>query len=190
MTPKPDWDAPPHIMTKWVNEQLDRIKLAELEEAFKWANTPEVQAEVARYDAGWGEEIQAAMHGNLTPIRERLVALARNPEEAEALAKIVKQYVQFPPPQLGGRGKRRLSILPNPRVVRAVADIERIFDLWGKEYEGRKQRRRGLITAEQIAAERNGIQVKDIKNYKSHSPPGTSIYGEVAIRSFKLRTKS
>ena len=189
MTPKPPWDAPAAVMTKWVNEQLDRMKLEELEEAFKWANTPEVQAEVARYDAGWGEEIQAAMYGNLTPIRKRLVTLARNSEEAAALAKIVQQYVHFPPPQYGGRGKRRLSTLPNPRVVRAVADVERISDLWRKEYEGRKNRRR-LITAEQIAAKRNGIEPKDIKNYKSHPYPGTSIYGDVAIRSFKIRTKS
>jgi hypothetical protein len=129
------------------------------------------------------------MCGNLAPIRARLVTLARNPEEAAALTKIVQQYVHFPPPKLGGRGKRRLSTLPHPRVVRAVADVERIFDLWRKEYEGRKNRRR-LITAEQIAAKRNGIQVKDIKNYKSHPYPETSIYGEVAIRSFKIRTKS
>jgi len=188
MTTKPLWDAPPAVMTKWVNEQLDRMKLDELEEAFQWADTPEVQEVVARYDAGWGEEIQAAMYGNLAPIRKRLVTLARNPEEAAALAKIAQQYVHFPPPQRDGRGKRRLSTLPHPRVVRAAADVERIFALWRKEYT--KKKRHGLITAEQIAAERNGIKVKDIKNYKSHSPPKASIYGEVAIRSFKIRTKS
>ena len=99
MTTKPLWDAPPAVMTKWVNEQLDRMKLDELEEAFQWADTPEVQEVVARYDAGWGEEIQAAMYGNLAPIRKRLVTLARNPEEAAALAKIAQQYVHFPPPQ-------------------------------------------------------------------------------------------
>jgi hypothetical protein len=185
---KPPWDAPPAVMTKWVNEQLDRIKLAELEEAFQWANTPEVQEVVIHYDAGWGEEIQAAMYGDLTPIRKRLVTLARNPEEAAALTNIVQQYVHFPPPQRGGRGKRRLSTLPHPRVVRAVADVERIITLWREEYK--RKNRSDLVTAEQIAAERNGITVDDIKNYKSHPCPGASIHGNVAIWSYKNRTKS
>lgn len=66
-------------------------------------------------------------------------------------------------PEPGGRGKHQRGNRPKrDSLHRAMADARRIPELWRKHY-GRKNRSRGEITAEEIAARRWGINEETLR---------------------------
>jgi hypothetical protein len=166
----PPWDAPSNpvtakgkrdksLMVRWVNRQLDYL----LEE--EMMNDTTLDEHFAKVDAtfdkekhfawveNYGPEIEAAEHGIIKPLLERLPHLAR--------------FLRRP--KRPGRGQH---FKPLPRagldpVAEAVADVKHIQDLWQKHY-GKKNRsqERSLLTAEEIAAHRWSVTLCDISNRK------------------------
>jgi len=151
---KPPWDAPAADMTKWVIEQLDAQAL----EFFKTTVCAEIaeDEEQGRLD----DEISfAEIAGDIQPLRERLLellpALAKTPAQARGLKYVAENFVHLPKRARGHRYQK----LEDP-VGAAVADCKRIRVLW-RQYYG-KRNRLNLVTAEAIAAKRNGVTVEKI----------------------------
>jgi hypothetical protein len=150
----PDWDAKPDDMEKWVIEQLNALPYGDeggpaSEVEFTWMNDDDAR------------RIAAAEHGDIEPLREKYPHLA--------------PYLFTPKRKRGARFfrpddpwwrddnpflayGRAITVSP---VQCAVDDVRRIRALWRKAYS-RFKRASSLISAEEIAANRWGVNVEEI----------------------------
>jgi hypothetical protein len=151
-TKPPPRDAKRAVMTKWVLEQLQahysKIVIEEFAEEDRTGSLAEV--------------IAIAESGDLEPLRGELSLLlekaAQTPLQAEHLQYIVERFVNLPP---RNRGQRYLR-WADP-VSRAVEDVKFIRALW-KQHYGSERNKKGLVSAEEIAADRCNVTVDQIKD--------------------------
>ena len=127
-------------MRAWVNQELNL-------EALRHRPTDE-EAERARawFDAPLAMEIAAAeQDGDIDQLRRALPHLAK--------------FLQLPKQP---DGVRRPKVDEHSEVVLMAAnDVPRIRALWQEHYN-KKNRKAGDVTAEEIAAERWGVDVEDV----------------------------
>src|SRR5262245_54317559 len=86
----PRWDAPPEEMTPWVHAMLggiDEIQRKILSSVLE--NDPDFH----KGQESWKFETDDAEHGDLEPLKERLVSFARSPTERAALEQIVVRFM-------------------------------------------------------------------------------------------------
>jgi hypothetical protein len=161
----PRWnkkDLPPWIargdrdrqkMIDWVNFELDTDPDDPVEREFlanqeRWANaTPEEHKAAVAWVTNDGFQIRAAEHGNIGPLRKKYPRLA--------------PYLHLP--KRSGKGDRfpRARSDYQHRTLLAASDVGRIRAIWKKEY-GKKNRPRGQISAEEIAAKRWEVSSDDV----------------------------
>ena len=120
-------------MTWWVNDELNAIDVQELRKDIKGENAPDPSNYIA-----WAM-VQADADISIEPLRQAFPELAR--------------FLQLPKRGDGKRGEQRGY---NP-VKGAARDVKRIRALWRKHY-GNKRRKRGDLSAEDIAAARWGLE--------------------------------
>jgi hypothetical protein len=152
MTPKPAWDAPAAVITKWTNEQLDAMG-----EEFLAGLVQATEKQDREGRGGFDDYIYLAERGYLEPLRELLPTLARNPVQAEDLKYIAARFLNLPP--RAGKGDRW------PRfddVGRAVEDVKCIKALWLEHFKRRNKPPH--VSATEIAATRNGVDEDQIIN--------------------------
>jgi hypothetical protein len=103
----------------------------------------------------YAADMEAAWNGDLGPLRRRYPHLTA--------------FLSLPP--LRKRKARRKAHQPDPTPADMVAfDVMRIRALWRKHY-GRVNRKRGLITAAEIAVQRYGLDPSAIDQYEHPSGP-------------------
>jgi hypothetical protein len=155
----PHRDAKDAVMTKWVLEQLEahyrKMMIDEFAEEDHTGNLAEV--------------IAIAESGDLEPLRGELSLLlsaaAQSPLQAEHLKYIVERFVNLPPRERGQRYPRWAD-----PVSRAVEDVKFIRALW-KQHYGSERNKKGLISAERIAADRCNVNVNQIKDRLGRTKP-------------------
>jgi hypothetical protein len=103
---------------------------------------------------------EAEVYGNMAPMAELI-----DPD-------FVKFFLERP--KQPGPGKRFKPSKPEGRkyseldpVAEAAADVARIYVIW-QHFYGKKQRRRDWLRAEEIAAARWDVDVREINSRKSH----------------------
>jgi hypothetical protein len=146
-------DAKRAVMTKWVLEQLEAHYGKMMIDEF---------AEEDRTGSSFAEVIAIAESGDIEPLRGELSLLleeaAQSPLQAEHLKYIVERFVNLPPRNRGQRYPRWAD-----PVSRAVEDVKFIRALW-KQHYGSERNKKGLVSAEQIAADRCNVTVDQIKD--------------------------
>ena len=134
-------------MTDWTNWQLDQ-KIPD--PGFITPNHPpdfykEHFERLREWRKNGGPEIEAAKSGDIEPLRRKYPHL-----------------VKFL--HLAKRGKRDPTPpwMKNTRAKLAAIDVRQIYEIWKEHYEG-KWKRRDEPSAVKIAADRWGVEVKDVK---------------------------
>ena len=161
---KPAWDAKPKIMSRWVNWVLDEMSSDDLIAHLARVNAEDAVENHRAWLRNLGPEIAAAEHGNIAPLRARLLAVLRKARITADAAERVVNLLQVP--STGGRGKHRPKDRKLDLVTEAVADVKRIRALWRERY-GLRNRSRNLISAVDIAAVRWGVSDTQINNRMS-----------------------
>jgi hypothetical protein len=135
---KPPWTGDDEWMERWVNEQLDTLP--------RWDplrdETPEALEERAAIRA-------AVYRREIGPLRE----LVRRTHPRLA------PFINLPIGEGRTQGDRRPREEPES-IERALDDVYLIYAIWQHEY-GRQDRPDNSVTAEEIAARRNGIDHPD-----------------------------
>ena len=140
-------------MIRWVNQQLNH----EEETQFQYQKAPSIPFPRKR---NWAEKLDAARKaadwGNLGP----LITMFPYLEPYLCAPKLKKGQRRPPNPwtEFGQSFSART----------AVDDVGRIHRLW-KQCYGLKKRVRGQITAEEIAAHRNGVRVEKLRSERRKS---------------------
>jgi hypothetical protein len=136
----PRWDArnegEQQMMRRWANERVEEVLCAMLE---AW---PKVEEKFQARMADGGLEIEMARCGDVEPLRRRYPDLA--------------DFIHLPPPQ---RGRPLNPRRATPQWIAAVYTVI-IRDLWKKHYG--KRNRTQAPTAEEIAADRWGVEVDQV----------------------------
>jgi hypothetical protein len=131
-----------NAMKAWVNTMLDRIF-----DVIWW--------EVCLEPFAYHDEhcvtcaLKEAERGNIKPLRDAYPHLT-----------------PFLHPPKRRRGQRLPKAKPKG-LEAAVADVSRIRDLW-RQHFGRVKRRQGELSAEEIAAERNKLDVEKVRTALAH----------------------
>jgi hypothetical protein len=141
--PLPSWHDN-GAMKAWVNTMLDRMDdVRWFEECLVHIPPAEILTERAERRA-----IEEAGHGNIEPLRNAHPHLA--------------SFLHLPQRK---RGQRFPKV--NDKLMRAVADVSRIRDLWRRHF-GRVKRRHGELSAEEIAAEGHKLDVEKVRTALAH----------------------
>jgi hypothetical protein len=155
-TKPPPYDAPSEVMTKWV---LDLLYAEDLDTGLEILLTkivPEIEQEDEEGSLDYLIEI-AEEYGDIGPMREilsdLLPALAKTPTQARGLKYIVEHFLHLTSRGPNRRGHSFKQLLGKDHVADALEDAKRITALWQQTY-GKSRRGRGLVTADEIAAER------------------------------------
>jgi hypothetical protein len=151
-TKPPPWNASEAVMTKWVIENLrfDPYHPGVMQDIEDLENMEE---------GGLAYVIRRAeQHKDIAPLREKLCELlpklAKTPVQAKDLKYIAEHFfVDLPKRRVG-----RKYPLEDDAVGNAIYDSKLITALWQQHY-GKSRRRRGLVTADEIAAKRRGVTV-------------------------------
>jgi hypothetical protein len=154
---KPPWHAIPEEMEKWVNEKLNAGYADEggSHVEFMW-----IMDDDAR-------RIYAAEHGDIEPLKQKYPHLAPYlclPKRKRGVRffKPEHPWWQYDNPFLAlGH-----ALQAEDKVQCALDDVKRIRAIWRKEYG--RYNRSDLISAEQIAANRWGVDVEDIFTAQRH----------------------
>jgi hypothetical protein len=143
----PQWEcrtaSEEKAMTDWVNAELNRIKI-DSENFVRYGESRLTLDE--RYVLE--RAIEEADRGNIESLRRLHPHLAR--------------FLQ--PPELGV-GEKYQKDNSNDLVNKAVGDVQTIRLLWRRYFPDHKRRPKGdLVKAEQIAADRHGVDVKAVES--------------------------
>jgi hypothetical protein len=93
--------------------------------------------------------LQQAEQGNLEPLRKQHPRLAR--------------FLNLPRLKRGEHfAKKPSTDAPHWRLKEALFELKRVRDLWKKHYDGKTNRPKGQLTAEEIVAERWGLDEDEV----------------------------
>jgi hypothetical protein len=151
----PPWDDD-QAMFDWVDRILNDEEIT-LYQSRNQSDDTNLRAKVAALverdrDAA---DIEAAWKGDIEPLRKKYPRLA--------------PFLALPP--LRKRNAWHKAHQQEPTVADLIAfDVMRIRALWRKHY-GRVNRKRGLITAAEIAARRYGLDPSALDKYEHPSGP-------------------
>jgi hypothetical protein len=132
-----------NAMKAWVNTMLDRMDDVSW---FEECLVPMPPAEIT--ERAERRAIEEAGHGSIEPLRNAHPHLA--------------SFLHLPQRK---RGQRFPKV--NDKLMRAVADVSRIRNLWRRHF-GRVKRRHGELSAEEIAAEGHKLDVEKVRTALAH----------------------
>jgi hypothetical protein len=170
MSGLPPWEAHGQrerkLMVDWVNSELDRISREDfVHKQATFFTRPDGTFNVEKYLASrweYGPEIDAAEHGNIEPLRRCLSSF--NP--------LIAKFVNLPRRKRGKRfPKAWKDKLQSPKLRQAVVeDVRRIRQLWQKHYGKKNRHADDGPSAEEIAATRWEVKVRNIVQWLKKSP--------------------
>jgi len=130
-------------MIDWVNWHLDQA----LDDVVMTTQDKIDHDSFDDYLHNLGREIEAAEHGDIEPLREKMPRLAK--------------FLYLP--KRGGKGKRFSRLITKKdRTPWAADDVPRIRALWSQHYGRRRRRKNDGDSAKQIAAIRWDVDVEDV----------------------------
>lgn len=147
------------MMRAWVNEHLD-----DQDAAF---DIEQMEIE-ATQDWGRGTSQEDARYLWLLASAK---AKAWRDDDVSLLRELHPDHAEFIHPRKRKRGQRRRprgNWIKRWRLREAIEDVRRIRDIWAQHY-GRRNRPKGAVTAEEIAAERHGLTEDEVRSAMNHS---------------------
>jgi hypothetical protein len=149
------------MMRQWVNERLD-----EENAAF------DIQQMKIEATQDWGPDPTPE---EMRQHRRRFVfdmakSAAQDHDDVRLLRKLYTEIADFIHPRKRKRGQRRRprgNWIKRWHLRVAIDDVHRIRGIWVQHY-GKRNRPRGTVTAEAIAAERHDLTEDEVRSAKNH----------------------
>jgi hypothetical protein len=169
---KPPWTASNprerEWMRAWVNARLDDMdaafdqKMADAASlVLKAYARPRSSAEERKRKLTIGKLIRAKT-------REWFEDRAAESDDVETLRRLnprLFRFINLPPLKRGQHFKKKIDdmLSPQHRLKEALAELPRITAIWAKNYDGKKNRPQGQLTAAEIAAGRWSLTADEVR---------------------------